>query len=76
METYPCVRKRAFWAWNLLALEEEDADGLDLSRVLWLQMEKFVRGGWVEEAPFVVKSSFSQACLLLVSLGKWVRVGV
>lgn len=39
-------------------------------------MEQFVRGGWVEGAPFVVKSPFSLAYLLLVSLGKWVRVGV
>lgn len=48
----------------------------DLIRVSELQMEQFVRGGWMEGAPFVANPSFLQAYLLLVSLGKWVRVGV
>lgn len=56
--------------------KKKKPDVPDLIRVSELQMEQFVRGGWMEEAPFVANPSFLQAYLLLVSLGEWVRVGV
>lgn len=56
--------------------KKKTPDVADLIRVSELQMEQFVRGGSMEGAPFVANPSFVQAYLLLVSLGKWVRVGV